>query len=445
MVKSLHAAGLEVIIDVVYNHTGEGSHLGPTLSLRGIDNAVYYRLLEGNPRYYIDSYTGCGNALNTLHPQVLKLIMDSLRYWVEEMHVDGFRFDIAPALGRGKLMDLQIWQGTQCRTIKVLDHEFDPLDAFFTILHQDPVLSQVKLIAEAGSEVGNFPVGWSEWNDEYRDVIRNFWRGEAVTLGEFRDRFLGSPDLYTAQGRLPWATTNYITCHDGFTLTDLVSYNEKQNDANGEDSGPKENRSWNCGVEGDTDDPQVLQLRAQQIRNFLATLMLSQGVPMLLGGDEMGRSQQGNNNPYCLDNEISWLNWRLTASQEALLAFTRELIAFRRQHPVFCQYRWQEDGQVCWFTPEGSKITDEAWEETAQAFSVCLNGAGISEGEDANFFLCVNGQAERVEFMLPEGLRGREWRVAIDTAQSQWVEEEKGFGGGDLVCEVGGRSLMVLH
>lgn len=444
MVKTLHAAGLEVILDVVYNHTGEGNHLGPTLSFRGIDNAVYYRLMEGAPRYYIDSYTGCGNALNTLHPQVLKLIMDSLRYWVEEMHVDGFRFDIAPALGRGQLVEVQIWQGTQRRTIKVLDHEFDPLDAFFKILHQDPILSQVKLIAEAGPEVGNFLNGWSEWNDEYRNVMRDFWRGEAVTLGDFRDRFLGSPDLYAGPGRLPWASTNYVTCHDGFTLRDLVSYNDKHNESNGEDSGPHENRSWNCGVEGETDDPAVLQLRTRQMRNFLTTLMLSQGVPMLLGGDELGRSQQGNNNPYCLDNEISWFNWDLTESQEALLAFTRQLLAFRRQHPLFCQRHWLGEEKVGWFNPDGSELSEDEWANPARAFGVFLRGEGITEGEEADFFLCFNGQAENVEFTLPEALQERGWRVAIDTNEVSFVEA-CGFEGGSDVMAVGGRSLIVLN
>ncbi len=373
--------------------------------------------------------------------------MDSLRYWVLEMHVDGFRFDIAPTLARGGLIEVEVWRGSQRRTIKVLDHEFDPLESFFTIIHQDPVLSQVKLIAEAwgggegGYQVGNFPVLWSEWNDKYRDVMRDFWRGEDIKLEELRDRLTGSPDLYESKGRLPSASVNFITCHDGFTLNDLVSYNEKHNNGNGEDSGSNDNHSWNCGVEGETDDPEVLQLRERQKRNFLTTLMLSQGVPMILGGDEWGRSQQGNNNPYCQDNEISWFNWQLTESQKSLLEFTRQLIEFRGQHPVFRQRKWLE---VSWFNPDGSGITEEEWENSASAFSVFLNGGEIpGETKDDDFFLCFNPQSEMVEFTFPDGLQEREWKVAIDTTDVCFVEEKRCYKGSE-VMEVKGRSLIVL-
>ncbi len=448
MVKSLHAAGIEVILDVVYNHTGEGNHLGSTLSFRGIDNAVYYRLLEGDPRYYIEGFTGCGNCLNPFHPQVLKLVMDSLRYWVSEMHVDGFRFDIAPVLARGELIEVDIWRGNRKQTIKVYDHEFDELSAFFAIIHQDPVLSQVKLIAEAwdtghgGYQVGNFPLLWSEWNGNYRDVMRDFWRGEEVELGALRDRFTGSPDYYVNKGKLPSASINFITCHDGFTLNDLVSYNEKQNGENGEDSGSHDNHSWNCGAEGETDDPEVLQLRAKQQRNFLTTLMLSQGVPMILGGDEWGRSQQGNNNPYCQDNEISWFNWQLTESQESLLEFTCQLIEFRRQHPIFRQRNWLE---VSWFNPDGTTITEAEWEHSATAFSVFLNGGSIPGGTtDDDFLLCINAQSEMVEFTLPAGLEDKEWQVAIDTSESGLITE-KPLKQEMGVIEVKGRSVIVLN
>ena len=449
MVKGLHAAGIEVIIDVVYNHTGEGSHLGPTLSWRGIDNAVYYRLREGEPRYYIEDFTGCGNCLNTLHPQVLKLITDSLRYWVREMHVDGFRFDIAPALARGELLEVEIWRGGRQRTVKVLNHEFDPLQPFFAIIHQDPVLSQVKLMAEAGPEVGSFPVFWSEWNEKYRNGMRYFWRGEGIELEKFAARFTGSPDLYQSSGRPPHASINYITCHDGFTLKDLVSYNEKHNEVNGEYSGSQDNRSWNCGLEGETDDPEVLQLRERQQRNFLTTLMLSQGVPMLLGGDEMGRTQQGNNNPYCQDNQISWFNWDLTAENAALLEFTRHLIQFRQQHPVFRQRHWLHQGSrksdIRWFNPDGSAITEEQWQESLRAISIFLNGEGISssDGPDDSFLLFFNPQDEIVEFLIPSELQERDWRVVIDTTEAGLVEENRVYQGSQSV-PVTGRSLLVL-
>ncbi|MEM8545751.1 MAG: glycogen debranching protein GlgX, partial [Cyanobacteria bacterium P01_H01_bin.119] len=328
MVKALHAEGIEVILDVVYNHTGEGNQLGPSLCFRGIDNAAYYRLSEENPRYYVD-FTGCGNSLNVRHPQVLKLIMDSLRYWVTEMHIDGFRFDLASALAREL-------------------YEVDSLAAFFDIIHQDPVLSNTKLIAEpwdlgeGGYQVGNFPLLWSEWNGKYRDTMRDFWRNEPCRLGEFAVRMTGSSDLYESNGKRPHASINFITCHDGFTLRDLVSYHKKRNLANGEDNrdGENHNRSWNCGSEGETDDPVVLLLRARQQRNFIATLVLSQGVPMLLGGDEFGRSKQGNNNTYCQDSKLSWFDWNLTDAQTELLNFTRQLLQFRQQHPVFCRREW---------------------------------------------------------------------------------------------------------
>ncbi|HEY9736508.1 MAG TPA: glycogen debranching protein GlgX, partial [Trichocoleus sp.] len=341
MVKALHAAGIEVILDVVYNHTGEGSHLGPTLTFRGLDNAAYYRLVEDLPRYYMD-FTGCGNSLNVGHPQVLKLIMDSLRYWVLEMHVDGFRFDLASALAREL-------------------YEVNTLAAFFDIIHQDPVLSTTKLIAEpwdlgeGGYQVGNFPLLWSEWNGKYRDSMRNFWRDHDCRLGEFAYRITGSSDLYQGNGRRPYASINFITCHDGFALRDLVSYNKKHNLANGEDNrdGDTYNHSWNCGVEGETDDPTILQLRSQQQRNFLATLLLSQGVPMMLGGDEFSRTQKGNNNTYCQDNELSWFNWDLSPEQQDLLAFTQRLIRFRQEHPVFYRRHWFQGREI-----HGSGVSD---------------------------------------------------------------------------------------
>ncbi|MDY7013942.1 MAG: glycogen debranching protein GlgX, partial [Cyanobacteriota bacterium] len=355
MVRSLHAHGIEVIIDVVYNHTGEGNRMGPTLSFRGIDNASYYRLLEDDRRHYAD-FSGCGNALNIRHPQVLKLIMDSLRYWVLEMHVDGFRFDLATVLAR--------------ETDRV-----DTFAAFFNIIHQDPVLCNVKLIAEpwdiaeGGYQVGKFPLLWSEWNGRYRDTMRDFWRGIDETLAEFAYRFTGSSDLYEMTGRRPHASINFITAHDGFTLHDLVSYNEKHNEANGEESrdGENHNRSWNCGEEGETDDPEILALRERQKRNLLTTLMLSQGVPMLLAGDEMGRSQQGNNNAYCQDNQLSWLDWELREENAQFLEFTRNLTQFLRDHPVFRRRRWFQGraiygsgiSDLAWFNPDGGEMTEE--------------------------------------------------------------------------------------
>ena len=449
MVKALHRAGIEVILDVVYNHTGEGNHNGPTLSLRGIDNSVYYRLVEGDPRYYMD-YTGCGNSLNVRHSQVLKLIMDSLRYWVTEMHIDGFRFDLASALAREL-------------------YEVDSLAAFFDIIHQDPTLAGVKLIAEpwdigeGGYQVGNFPVLWSEWNGKYRDTVRDFWRGQESGLGEFAYRFTGSPDLYFQQnGRRPNASINFVTAHDGFTLNDLVSYNDKHNEANGENSqdGESHNRSWNCGVEGETDDPQVLQLREQQRRNFLVTLILSQGIPMLLGGDEMGRSQMGNNNGYCQDSEISWFDWDLVTGNQDLLDFTRELIYLRRQHPVFRRRKWFQGraihgagiSDIAWFNPDGSHMTDEQWEiGYAKSIGVFLDGNQIPspgpQGQrisDDSFLLFFNAHYETMEFTLPSELEEKQWAKVIDTKEPRFVQEEIVFTKGQAV-PVTERSLVVLR
>ena len=448
MVKALHYAGIEVILDVVYNHTGEGNHLGPTLSLRGIDNTTYYRLVDSDPRYYMD-FTGCGNSLNVSHPQVLKLIMDSLRYWVTEMHVDGFRFDLASALAREL-------------------YEVNCLAAFFDIIHQDPVLAGVKLIAEpwdvgeGGYQVGNFPVLWSEWNGRYRDTVRDFWRGEHETLGQFAYCFTGSPDLYEVNGRRPNASINFITAHDGFTLNDLVSYNEKHNEANKEENcdGESHNRSWNCGVEGSTDDPEVLQLREKQRRNYLATLILSQGIPMLLGGDELGRSQYGNNNAYCQDNELSWFDWNLVAGNAELLKFTSELIYFRRQHPVFRRRKWFQGRairgwgvtDIGWFNPDGEQMTEEQWQVGfAKSLGVFLNGKEIPavgpRGErivDDDFLLLFNAHYETIEFTLPTDLQDISWAAAIDTKQPRLLNEEQVFTDGQAV-PVTERSLVVLR
>ncbi|MEQ8757032.1 MAG: glycogen debranching protein GlgX [Coleofasciculus sp. G1-WW12-02] len=448
MVKALHKAGIEVILDVVYNHTGEGNHLGPTLSLRGIDNVAYYRLVEDDLRYYMD-FTGCGNSLNVRHPQVLKLIMDSLRYWVLEMHVDGFRFDLASALAREL-------------------YEVDSLAAFFDIIHQDPVLSNVKLIAEpwdvgmGGYQVGKFPLLWSEWNGQYRDTVRDFWRGEDSSLAEFAYRFTGSSDLYESNGRRPSASINFITAHDGFTLNDLVSYNDKHNDTNGEENrdGESHNRSWNCGAEGETDDPEILQLRNRQRRNFLVTLMLSQGVPMLLGGDEIGRTQDGNNNAYCQDSEISWFDWDLPEGNASLLNFTRQLIYFRRQHPIFRRRKWflgraiygSSVKDIAWFNPDGGDMTEDQWlAGYTKAIGIFLNGEEIAargdEGErvmDDSFFLCFNAHYEMIEFTLPPGLQDREWLVLIDTDKPRFIEEEISYTE-DKPIPVTARSVMVLR
>jgi glycogen operon protein len=450
MVKALHRAGIEVILDVVYNHTGEGNHLGPNLSLRGIDNTVYYRLIDDDKRLYMD-FTGCGNSLYVGHPQVLKLIMDSLRYWVTEMHVDGFRFDLAAALARELF-------------------EVNSLSAFFDIIHQDPVLADVKLIAEpwdlgeGGYQVGQFPVLWSEWNGRYRDTVRDFWRGADETLGEFAYCFTGSPDLYSLNGRRPNASINFVTAHDGFPLNDLVSYNEKHNEANGEKNcdGDEHNRSWNCGVEGETDDPEILDLRERQRRNFLTTLMLSQGIPMLLGGDEMGRTQKGNNNTYCQDNELSWFDWNLNQDNEDLVDFTRELIYFRRQHPVFRRRKWfqgrpihgQGVSDIAWFNPDGTEMTEDQWNiEYAKAIAVFLDGDQLAspgpKGEyirDDSFLLFFNAHYETIEFLLPTDfdLYKREWLLIIDTKEPRFIQGRKIYSGNQAV-PVAERSIVAMR
>lgn len=448
MVKALHKAGIEVILDVVYNHTGEGNHMGPTLSFRGIDNAAYYRLVGDNQRYYMD-YTGCGNSLNVSHPQVLKLIMDSLRYWVEEMHVDGFRFDLASALAR-ELYE----QGT--------------LASFFDIIHQDPVLSQVKLIAEpwdvgpGGYQVGKFPLLWSEWNGKYRDTVRDFWRGEDSTLAEFAYRFTGSSDLYEYSGRRPHASINFITAHDGFTLLDLVSYNHKHNDANGEDNrdGDDHSRSWNCGAEGETDDAGVLALREQQRRNLMTTLLLSQGVPMLVAGDEMGRTQQGNNNAYCQDSPISWLNWDLSDTDQAFLDYTRQLIDFLLEHPIFRRRQWfqgraihgSDIGDIGWYNVDGTRMTDDQWNAGfIKSLSVFLNGSEIitptHRGErvvDDSFLMFFNAHYEMLEFSLPSKLKGHDWQLIIDTKSGGFSQCTQPFRD-DRKVPVAGRSIVILQ
>jgi glycogen operon protein len=449
MVKALHEANIEVILDVVYNHTGEGNHYGPTVALRGIDNEAYYRLVEDMPRYYMD-FTGCGNSLNVSHPQVLKLIMDSLRYWVLEMHVDGFRFDLASALAREL-------------------YAVDSLAAFFDIIHQDPVLSDTKMIAEpwdlgeGGYQVGKFPLLWSEWNGKYRDSMRDFWREADCRLGEFAFRLTGSSDLYEANGKRPHASINFITCHDGFTLRDLVSYHEKHNEANGEDNrdGESYNRSWNCGVEGETDDPVVLEIRARQQRNFMATLFLSQGVPMLLGGDEFGRTQQGNNNTYCQDNELSWLNWDLQPEQKDFLVFVQRLIAFRQKHPIFQRRDWFQGREIhgsgvhdiSWFTTDGSQISDEDWHEAeAKTIGIFLNGEEIPSPDrrgnrifDDSFLILFNAQADAQTFIVPESLMDdRSWQIIIDTKTLEGFVDPPTEVVGDSVV-VGGRSLLLLR
>ena len=445
MVKALHAAGIEVILDVVYNHTAEGNQLGPMLSFRGIDNAAYYRLVAQDPRYYMD-YTGTGNSLNMRHPQVLQLVMDSLRYWVQEMHVDGFRFDLASALAR------------------VL-HDVDRLSAFFDLIHQDPVISQVKLIAEpwdvgeGGYQVGNFPVLWSEWNGKYRDCVRDYWRSEPGTLAEFALRFTGSPDLYESSGRRPSASIDFVTAHDGFTLRDLVSYNQKHNEANGEDNrdGENHNRSWNCGEEGPTSSPEVAALRARQQRNFLATMLLSQGVPMLLGGDEIGRSQGGNNNAYCQDSETSWYDWsRLDRIQ---LEFTRRLMDFRRRHPTFRRRGWfqgrpihgSETKDVGWFTPQGVEMSEQDWAlGAARSMMVFLNGAALPNDAhgrrvtDDSFLLLFNANDESLTFTLADRQWGTQWSKVIDTAEPLLGLSSEEYPPGASLSLVS-RSLVVLR
>jgi glycogen operon protein len=446
MVKALHEAGIEVILDVVYNHTAEGNHMGPVLAFKGLDNAAYYRTVDDDRRYYMD-YTGTGNTLNMRNPYVLQLVMDSLRYWAEEMHVDGFRFDLASALARS----LQ---------------EVDRLSAFFDLVQQDPVVSRMKLIAEpwdvgdGGYQVGNFPPQWAEWNGKFRDCIRDHWVGAPHTLGEFAYRITGSSDLYEAAGRRPHASINFVTAHDGFTLRDLVSYNEKHNEANGEDNndGESHNRSWNCGAEGPTDDPAINELRSRQQRNLITSLVLAQGVPMLLGGDAIGRTQQGNNNAYCQDNEISWFDWEHVDAE--LMAFTSAVIDFRRQHPTFRRRQFfqgralhnSETADLCWFDPAGTEMSNEQWDEAyAHALTIFLSGHAIehnARGElvtDDDILWIVNASPDDIEFTIPEARWGSEWLLAIDSATAEVSPTEPAaFLAGQTVKLIG-RSTLVLR
>ena len=448
MVWNLHAAGIEVILDVVYNHTAEGNHLGPTLSFRGLDNRAYYRLVAETPRFYMD-FTGTGNTMDLMHPRTLQLVMDSLRYWVTEMHVDGFRFDLASTLVR--------------------DHNgVSKTHPFFEAVHQDPVLSKVKLIAEpwdvgeGGYQVGNFPVPWSEWNGKYRDAVRSYWKGDEGRIGEMAYRLTGSPDLYQHDGRRPYASVNFITSHDGFTLNDLVSYNDKHNEANGENNndGDNNNYSWNCGVEGATEDPEINALRRKQRRNLLTTLLLSQGVPMLCGGDEFGRGQNGNNNAYCQDNEVGWLSWERTGEQEQLLEYTRRLIRLRTEHPVFRRpkffqgrrIRGSEIKDVMWFNPGGNEMSEEEWTSPfVRCLGMLLSGDTVDvlsfEGEpvrDETFLLLLNAHHEPIVFVLP-GLEKLEWELLLDTAEEEgFLKKTKVFASGDDF-ELGDRSTCLLR
>ncbi len=445
MVKRLHSAGLEVILDVVYNHTAEGNHLGPTLSFRGIDNAAYYRLVPEGRRYYMD-FTGTGNTLNMMHPRVLQLIMDSLRYWIQEMHVDGFRFDLASALAREL-------------------YEVDQLSSFFTIIHQDPVISQAKLIAEpwdvgeGGYQVGNFPVGWAEWNGKYRDALRAYWKGEGGQTGELAYRLTGSSDLYERGGRKPHASINFVTAHDGFTLRDLVSYEEKHNEANGENNndGESHNLSHNYGEEGPTDDVEIRRTRARQRRNVVATLLLSQGVPMILSGDEMGRTQNGNNNAYCQDNDISWLDWELSSIDRNFLAFVRRMIRLRKEHPAFRRRSFFQGRElrgvkdIAWLAPEGREMTDEEW-GSSSIRSLGLQMSGFLEGEydaqgrpeeDDDFLLLFNAHEEGVAFQIPPLPEEARWEVLMDTAYSAGLKPDGFFKSGN-VYTLKPRSMAVL-
>ncbi|HPF59177.1 MAG TPA: glycogen debranching protein GlgX [Candidatus Competibacteraceae bacterium] len=450
MVKTLHSAGIEVILDVVYNHSAEGNHFGPTLSFRGLDNASYYRLVPDQPRYYMD-YTGCGNTLNTAHPRVLQMVMDSLRYWVQEMRVDGFRFDLAATLARDK------------------KGEVDQAGTFMDVIQQDPLLSQVKLIAEPwdvgenGYQVGQFPGSWSEWNGKYRDVVRDYWRGEGGLIGDLAYRLTGSADLYEHNGRHPHASINFVTAHDGFTLYDLVSYNERHNEANGEDNqdGDSHNRSWNCGTEGDTSDPAILALRLHQRRNFLTTLLLSQGVPMLLAGDEVGRTQRGNNNAYCQDNEISWFDWDISWLPEnrELLAFTQRLIQIRQRHPTFRRRHFfrgiHGEGvrDILWFNPDGREIDDDEWtHDYARCLGLYLPGDGLGDWderghvlEDDDFLLLFNAHHEEVPFILPVLRENPVFEVLIDTALPQGRPMYGNQHPAEEPYPVRGRSLAVLQ
>jgi isoamylase len=448
MVKTLHEAGIEVILDVVYNHTAEGNHLGPTLCFRGIDNDAYYRLVADDPRFYMD-YTGCGNTLNMRHPRTLQLIMDSLRYWVLEMHVDGFRFDLAAALAREF-------------------HDVDRLSAFFDVIHQDPVISRVKLIAEpwdlgeGGYQVGNFPAGWAEWNGKYRDALRRYWKGDERQVAELGYRLTGSSDLYEQGGRRPSASVNFVTAHDGFTLADLVSYNTKHNEANGEDNrdGTDDNASWNCGIEGPTDDPKITALRERQMRNFLATLFLSQGIPMLCGGDEIARTQQGNNNGYCQDSEISWYDWRLSRAASRQLEFCRRLVRLRLAEPVFHRRRFFQGRRIhgsavkdlSWFSPDGKEMTEEEWNN---GFTRCLGlrlaGDTIEEVDEKGqpiigdtYLWLLNAHHELVPFTLPAHHARVRWTLVLDT--KEWDTSPRGatFRAGEQY-PLEGRSLVVLR
>ena len=448
MVKTLHRAGIEVILDVVYNHTAEGNHLGPTFCFRGIDNDAYYRLSPDDPRFYVD-YTGCGNTLNMRHPRTIQLLMDSLRYWVLDMHVDGFRFDLAAALAREL-------------------HDVDRLSAFFDVIHQDPVISQVKLIAEpwdlgqGGYQVGNFPVGWAEWNGKYRDTIRRYWRGDEGQVAELAYRLTGSSDLYEMGGRRPYASVNFVTAHDGFTLADLVSYDGKHNEANGEDNrdGTDDNSSWNCGVEGPTEDPQILALRERQARNFLATLFLSQGIPMLLGGDEMGRSQHGNNNGYCQDNELSWFHWPPGEAGRRLMDFTRRLIGLKHAHPVFHRRMFFQGRRIqgsavkdlAWFRPDGKEMTDEEWRNgLSRCLGLRLSGDAIEEVDDMGepivgdtFLILLNAHHEPIPFVLPAHEGRVVWQPVLDTRDWDGEADRPPLRTGARY-ELEGRSLAVLR
>jgi glycogen operon protein len=447
MVKTLHSAGLEVILDVVYNHTAEGNHMGPTLSLKGIDNSTYYRLVADNQRYYMD-YTGTGNTLNMQHPRVLQLIMDSLRYWVLDMHVDGFRFDLAATLAREL-------------------HEVDRLGAFLDIIHQDPVLSQVKLIAEpwdlgeGGYQVGNFPVGWAEWNDRYRDTIRSYWKGDGGVVADLAYRLTGSSDLYAHSGRRPYASVNFVTAHDGFTLQDLVSYNDKHNEANGEDNrdGNNNNRSWNCGVEGPTEDPNILALRAKQKRNFIATAFLSQGVPMMYAGDSIGHTQNGNNNAYCQDNEISWIDWNLKPQDRDLMAFVQRVINLRKRHPVFRRKRFFQGRpikganvkDVIWLSPSGNEMTEDEWRNAeTRCLGMMLSGQGLDETDergrklgDETFLVLMNSHHEDVAFTLPAFNPGSRWVAWMDTSRHDGLRPAETRDAG-TAYPLQARSMVIL-
>jgi isoamylase len=446
MVKALHREGIEVILDVVYNHTAEGNQMGPMLSFRGIDNPTYYKLVPDNQRYYMD-YTGTGNSLNVRHPQVLKLIMDSLRYWVLEMHVDGFRFDLASALAREL-------------------HDVDRLAAFFDIIHQDPIISQVKLIAEpwdvgnGGYQVGNFPVLWAEWNGKYRDTVRRYWKGDEGQLSDLGYRLTGSSDLYQHDGRRPYASINFVTAHDGFTLEDLVSYNDKHNEANGENNqdGDNNNHSWNMGAEGPTDDPAIIAARERQKRNLLATLFLSQGVPMLCGGDEIGRTQHGNNNAYCQDNEISWYDWKLDERRTEMLEFTRLLIQLRKAHPNLRRRKFFQDSDVyhpsskniAWYRTDGEEMTEEQWNTGwMRSLAVMFNGMTLGDtdemGEPVNddsFLILLNSYGENVSYALPPSPLGRGWKLLTNTFEKEQPFDKQPVIG---LLEVAGRSVVVLR